>query len=106
MVKTFEQEQERISDSMHPEVRRVVAKLQEVLSCLSLILGRIMAEISYNLIDTNSFHTYWISRGRFLYPDCYLVRNLKGCLFDFSSWGLGRSGGALLFMEESIPFPP
>ena len=44
MVKTFEQE--HISDSMHPEVRRVVAKLQEVLSCLSLMLGQIVAEFS------------------------------------------------------------
>ena len=84
MVKTFEQE--HISDSMHPEVRRVVAKLQEVLSCLSLMLGQIVAEFSS-------------------LKSCK-IRNLKGCLFDFSSWGLGRSGGSLLFMEESIPFPP
>ena len=40
VVKTFEQE--HVSDSMHPEVRRVVANLQ-VLSCLSLMLGQIMA---------------------------------------------------------------
>jgi hypothetical protein len=41
MVKTFVQE--HISDSMHPEVRRVVAKLEEVLSCLSLMFGQILA---------------------------------------------------------------
>ena len=34
-----------------------IIPVQEVLSCLSLILGRIMAEISYNLIGTNSFYT-------------------------------------------------
>ena len=124
MVKTIEQE--HISDSMHREVRRVVAKLwSEQLTpawvvhytctrSIKLFIidvgsnnGRIFkSEELWYLIDTKSFHTYWISRGRFLYPDCYLVRNLKGCLFDFSSWGLGRSGGSLLFMEESIPFPP
>ena len=70
-----------LSGSLHRKVRRSAAKLkseqlwgvesfiipvQEVLRSLSSIVGKFMAEIRCNLIDTMSFYTYWIGRKVFV----------------------------------------
>ena len=107
MVKTFEQE--HISDSMRTEICRVCGQAMEWLTRASIVDRRVAhctctrsiklfindigsniginskSEGLYNLLDTNSFYTYWNVRGRFLYRDCYHVRNFQRYLVDCSS---------------------